>query len=198
MYSQSSGRLNQVDIDKKLVYSLSPKKIPSTRQFKYMKNFLNNKENVILKICLAVIIVNVVYLGVVLYNRYFENTPVYGGTYVEGVIGYPKTINPLYASSRDVDSDLSRLIYSRLFFYNNSGELVNDLVKDYKISDDKKEYEVTIKEDAKWHNGSPLTSDDIVFTFNLIQNENYNSPLRAEFSGISIEQIDSYKINLVN
>jgi len=197
LYAKSSGRLNQVDIDKKLVYSLSPKKIPNTRQFKYLNNFLNTKENIVLKICLAIIVINVVYLGVVLFNRYFESTPVYGGSYVEGVVGYPKSINPLYASSRDVDHDLSRLIYSRLFFYNNFGELTNDLVNDYKISDDKKEYEVSIREDVKWHDGSQLTSDDIIFTFNLIQNKDYNSPLRSELTGISIEKIDNFKIKFV-
>lgn len=197
LFSKTSGRLNQVDIDKKLVYSLSPRKIPSKTQFKYLNKFLNSKESAILKICLVVILLNIVYLGVVFYNNYLESVPVSGGTYVEGVVGYPKTINPLYASSRDIDNDLSRLIYSRLFAYNNFGELTEDLVLSYSISDDKKEYEITIKDEVRWHNGSSLTSDDIVFTYNLIRNEKYNSPLRVELSGISVEKIDDRTVKFI-
>lgn len=194
VFFKSSGRLNKIDINKKLVYSLSPRKIPSGRQFKYLNKFLNPRENLILKICLLIIAVNLVYLGFVAYNRYLENTPIPGGTYVEGVVGYPRTINPLYASSRDVDNDLSRLMYSSLFKYNEEGHLEADLVENYTISEDKKGYELLIKDNVNWHNEGTLTADDIIFTFNLIQNENYNSPLRNEFVGISIEKINDRSV----
>lgn len=197
LFSKSSGRLDQIDIDKKLVYSLSPRKIPNKNQFKYLKKFLNPKENLIIKICLLVIVINLAYLGVVFSAKYFDNVPVSGGAYIEGVVGYPKAINPLYASSRDIDNDLSRLIYSRLFNYNDKGQIVSDLTKDYSISEDKKEYTVVIKDNVYWHNGNNLNADDVVFTFNLIKNENYNSPLRQQFSGITIEKIDEKTVKFI-
>ncbi len=197
LFSKTSGRLNQIDIDKKLVYSLSPRKIPNSRQFKYLNKFLSPKESLVLKICLVIFLINAVYLGIIFFNRYFESVPVFGGTYIEGVVGYPKAINPLYASGRDVDNDLNRLIYSSLFAYSDSGELVFDLVDDYEIFADNKEYKITIKDGVKWHNGSILTSDDVIFTFNLIQNESYNSPLRSELSGINIEKVDERTIKFI-
>jgi len=97
LFSKSAGRFNQIDIDKKLVYSLSPRKIPSQKQLKYLPKFLNSKENLIIKICLIVLLVNLIYLGIVFFNKKVETIPVAGGTYIEAMVGYPKTINPLYA-----------------------------------------------------------------------------------------------------
>lgn len=49
--------------------------------------------------------------------------PSAGGQYVEGVVGYPKTDNPIYAVNKDIDNDLNRLIYSSLFRYGKDGRL---------------------------------------------------------------------------
>lgn len=198
LYSKTSGRLNQVDIDKKLVYSLSPKKIPSKRQFKYLNRFLSKRESIILKICLGLLIISSVYLGYAFFKNNFEKIPVSGGTYIEGVVGYPKTINPLFASSRDVDNDLARLIYSHLFAYDTFGKLKPDLVTEYKVSEDGLTYDFKIRENVKWHNESGcLSSDDVVFTFNLIQDERYGSPLRSKFTGIEIEKISNSEIRFI-
>ena len=197
LFSKTSGRLSQMDIDKKLVYSLSPRKIPSGRQLKYLPRFLNTRENRILKICAVIILANLIYLGFFLSGKYLKSVPVSGGLYTEAVIGYPKAINPLYAASRDVDNDLSRLIYSSLYHYDATGSLIADLATDYILSEDKKEYVITIKSGVKWHNGGELTADDVVFTFNLIQNENYRSPLRLELVGVNIEKIDDTTIKFV-
>ncbi len=197
LFSKTSGRLSQLDIDKKLVYSLSPRKIPSGRQLKYLPRFLNPREHKILKICAAIILVNLVYLGFFLSGKYLKSVPVSGGLYSEAIIGYPKLINPLYASSRDVDNDLSRLVYSSLYRYDATGKLSADLATDYILSEDKKEYVITIRTGAKWHNGGEVTADDIVFTFNLIQNESYRSPLRAELVGVNVEKIDEKTIKFI-
>jgi len=199
LFSKSAGRFNQIDIDKKLVYSLSPRKIPNKGQLKYLPKFLNSKENLIIKICLAILFINLIYLGINFFNKKVITVPVSGGTYVESIVGYPKVINPLYASSRDVDNDLSRLIYSSLFKYDANGRLIADLTDGYQILDEGKEYLIELKEGVFWHNGENLTSDDIVFTFNLIKDENYRSPLREEFLGVNIEKINdrTVKFNLV-
>lgn len=197
LFFKSSGKLDQLDINRKLVYSLSPRKIPNSKQLKYLKKYLNPRENLIIKICLLIIVVNTIYLGIIGFKRYIKTAPTSGGTYSEAMVGYPKNINPLYASSRDVDNDLSRLIYSSLFAYNDKSELTQDLVNNYQLSADGKEYLVTIKDGVSWHNGDKLTSDDIIFTVHLIQNEEYRSPLRNELSMITVEKIDNLTIKFV-
>ncbi len=184
----------QDDIDKKLVYSLSPRKIPSGRQFRHLPKFLKPKEYLAVKICLLLIIVNLVYLGIIFINRHLEYFPKAGGTYTEGLVGYPKTINPLYATNRDVDADLSRLIYSSLFVYDADGRLANDLADSYSIGAEGKEYTVKLKDNVFWHNGDRLTADDVIFTFELIKNPAYRSPLVPELTNINAEKIDDETI----
>lgn len=197
LFSKSAGRLKQVDIDKKLVYSLSPRKIPSRKQFKYLGRFLNPRENVILKICLILILASLVYVGFQAFTKYFVSAPEGGGSYAEALVGYPKSLNPLYSSSRDVDNDLSRLLYSSLYEYNAFQELKADLVESYEVSDEGKVYEIKLKPGVLFHDGFSLSADDVVFTFNLIKDSAYNSPLRPEFSGIEIEKLNDLSIKFI-
>lgn len=188
---------NQQEIDKKLVYTLSPRKIPTSEQIKHLGKFLNPRENLIIKICLLLILVNAIYLGVIFFKKNVQYLPLPGGDYTEGLVGYPKTINPLYALNRDVDSDLSYLVYSRLFNYNTDGRLVNDLADNVVISPDGKEYLVIIKSGVKWHNGAPLNTDDVLFTFNLMKDPAYNSSWRSSLAAVEAEKIDEKTIKFV-
>jgi len=185
------------NLDRKLVYSLSPKKIPNFKQLKYTKKVLGPKEKKILNILIFLIIGSLIFLGIRFYQKHLVISPDFGGEYVEGLIGSPKNINPLYNSARDVDSDISRLIYSSLFKRDGSGALVNDLVESYSVSENGLEYIIKVKENVKWHHGEGLNSDDIIFTFEAIKNPDYGSPLRSTFSGVSVSKIDEYSIKFV-
>lgn len=184
-------------MDRKLVYSLSPKKIPNFKQLKYVKKVLGSKEKKVLNVLVVLIIGVLIFLGIRFYKNHLVISPSFGGEYIEGLIGSPKNINPLYNSARDVDSDISRLIYSSLFKRDFSGNLINDLVDNYSVSENGLEYTIKIKENVKWHNGEGLTSDDIIFTFEAIKNPDYGSPLRSTFSGVSVSKIDEYSIKFI-
>lgn len=152
----------------------------------------------IINLCLLVIFINFFILGYNFYKNHVKLVPIAGGEYIEGLIGAPKYINPLYAIASDVDSDLSQLVFSSLFRRGQNGELVKDLVTDYTLSEDGKIYTLTIRDDGRWHNGEKVTTEDIVFTFNALSNLSYKSPLRSSFSGVSIAKVDekTVKFNL--
>ena len=188
-------KFSQLGVDQKLVYGLSPRKIPNSDQLKHLNKFLNPKEYLVIKICLLLILINVVYLGVGFFQKHLKYSPVSGGEYIEGVVGYPKTINPLYAVNRDVDSDLSSLIYSSLFKYNQDGVIVNDLAESVEINNNT-EYIIKIKSNAKWHNGEKVTVDDILFTIDAIKNVDYRSPLRSSFNNVTAEKVDEQTIKI--
>jgi len=191
---KSVGRV-QDEIDKKLVYSMSSSKIPSLKQAKYIKLYLSPKEGVVIKVCLAIIFFNLLFLGGRFYRNHLKVVPKIGGEYREGLVGSPKYINPLYASTNDVDSDLSQLVFSSLFKRDNEGKIMSDLAEDYKVSPDGKKYSLKIKSGAKWHNGNDLTVDDIIFTFGAIKDGEFNSSLRSSFGGVEIEKIDEENIS---
>lgn len=117
-----------------------------------------------------------------------------GGSYSEGIIGQPRFINPVLATS-DTDTALVRLVFSGLYKYNGGGHLVPDLADGMpQISDDQKTYTVHLRRDVKWHNDKPFTADDVVFTIKTLQDPAYNSPLRPEWMNTVVAKTDDYTI----
>ncbi|HEY4486432.1 MAG TPA: ABC transporter substrate-binding protein [Candidatus Paceibacterota bacterium] len=127
-------------------------------------------------------------------NNYFTvEVPAYGGSFSEGVIGAPRFINPALAIS-DADRDLTALIYSGLMRPTSNGELIPDLAKEYSVSEDGLVYTFHLKEDLVWHDGEPITADDIVFTIGKIQDPVLKSPKRASWEGVATEKVDDHTV----
>ncbi len=130
-----------------------------------------------------------------LYNlnqNMLEEVPVKGGSFTEGLIGSPRLINPLLATS-DTDRSLTSLLYSGLIRYEN-GDLIPDLASKYEISEDLLEYKFYIREDAIFHDGIKVTSDDVIFTILSAQNPDLKSQKRSNWEGILIEKINDQEI----
>lgn len=127
--------------------------------------------------------------NVALSNHYQTLKPVPGGIYNEGVLGHFTNANPIYATT-DVDATVSRLIFSGLLTYNSSGELMGDLASDYSVDGRGNVYTVHLKPNLKWQDGHPLTSADVVYTYQLIQNPDVKSPLQNSWQGIEISAPD--------
>jgi len=108
-----------------------------------------------------------------------------GGVYKEGILGQPININPVI-SNNSVDQKISKLLFSPLSLF----------IKNLTISPDGKEYGIEIKDNLKWSDGSPITSDDIIFTIKTIQNPNANSLLYETWDGVKIERVSLIKVNL--
>src|SRR3989344_3831646 len=89
--------------------------------------------------------------------------PARGGTLTEGVVGPVRFVNPLLALSRS-DKDLTTLVYSGLMRANPNGELIPDLAENYDISEDGTTYTFALRPNLTFHDGTPLTSADILFT----------------------------------
>lgn len=92
-----------------------------------------------------------------------------GGTYAEGMMGPIGTLNPLYASS-SAELSASRLIFSSLYNYDTSGHLQGDLAESMSIDSTQTTYTVKLRPDARWHDGTRLTANDVAFTVDLIKN----------------------------
>lgn len=185
---------NDDDLDHKLVYSLSPQKVPSIKQIRNARKVLTKKEKLIVNLLFLVIFIGLVFLVIRFCKNNLKVYPDFGGEYIEGMIGSPKNINPLYNSARDVDSDISRLVFSSLFKRDKDGGIVEDLASEYSVSENNLEYLVKIKDNVRWHHGDYLKADDIIFTFEAIENIEYGSPLRSSFVGVSIQKVDDFSV----
>lgn len=182
-------------LNEKLVFSLSKTKLPTVNQLKQLPNFLSSKEVVVIKTMISIFFISIVVLGTNFYLNHIKIVPAHTGEYIEGVVGSPQYINPLFSQVNDVDSDLVKLIFSSLLRYDNeTGELTPDLCEKYEISDDQKEYTFYLRDNIMWQDGEPLTIDDIIFTFELAKFKDVKSPLGASFNGVNIERIDDKTI----
>lgn len=129
-------------------------------------------------------------------RAYLIDVPMQGGTLVEGVVGSPRFINPVLAITR-ADNDLAALTYSGILKLSPEGELENDLAESLTISDDGRVYNIILRKDAYFHDGAPVTAEDVAFTIALIQKPGLKSPLRGNWSGVTVEVINPYELNLV-
>jgi len=119
--------------------------------------------------------------------------PARGGTISEGVIGTPRFINPLLAIS-DSDRDLTTLVYSGLLKPTPSGKLITDLASGHTISADGLVYTFKIRDDAEFHDGTPLLANDVAFTIGRALDSNLKSSRRANWEGVHVEVLDDRTI----
>jgi len=124
------------------------------------------------------------------------NTPGKGGTFREGVVGTARFINPALALTR-TDQDLTSLVYSGLMRIAEDGSLENDLAESVTISDDGLVYNVVLKPGLRFHDNSPLTTTDIEYTVELLQNAELKSPLAGHWNGVSTEIISPTEMNFI-
>lgn len=157
-------------------------------RFKSVRRFVFGWVALIL-VMISGLILQTVHLG----DYYLKLQPVAGGTYREGILGTFSTANPLYATS-DVDTAVSHLLFASLFHYDQHNKLVGDLASSYEVNATGTQYTVHLKPHLRWHDGQPLTSKDIAFTYHAIQNPDAQSPLKNSWQGITITATDSSTI----
>ncbi len=118
--------------------------------------------------------------------------------YTEGLISKNgiQSINPLFVDYNEADREVSRLIFSGLMKYDLERHAIVDDMAHLTISENKKDYIFVLRDGLKWHDGQPLTIDDVYFTFHdLIMSPAFsNDILRTNFAGVKVEKVDSKTI----
>src|SRR3989344_6106394 len=107
--------------------------IPPFIQWKEFPRVLSRKEKLVFVLLASVFLFSSFSLWRMFLNRFTTVVPASGGAIVEGVVGFPRFINPLYADTRDADRDLTELVFSGLFSYESTGNLVPDLAQNYQV-----------------------------------------------------------------
>jgi peptide/nickel transport system substrate-binding protein len=118
--------------------------------------------------------------------------------YVEGVAGTWQRVNPLYATTNDVDGDLSQLVFSGLVRVGPDGSISGDLADPPEVSADGKAYTFHIRKQAAWHDGAPVTSADVAFTIAQLEDPSFKGdPALAEaWNGVEVETPDAATVIL--
>jgi peptide/nickel transport system substrate-binding protein len=109
--------------------------------------------------------------------------PAAGGEYTEGTVGQPEYINPVTASS-ETDLDIVKMVYSN----------VPDIADAITPSADGKTWTVRLKANLHWADGEQLTSDDVIFTVDSIENPDAESPLAANWQGVTANRMSELEV----
>lgn len=102
-----------------------------------------------------------------------QSGPRYGGTFIVGCGTEPRHLNQNITTD-SATKLISNPIFSKLVGLKSDFSPTPDLAKSWTISDDGKTYTFDLHEGVMWHDGKPLTSEDIRFTFEQILFAHHN------------------------
>ena len=105
--------------------------------------------------------------------------------YREGIVGHPVSISPLTAKTQ-ADRDLVALIFSGLVRNGPDGTIVPDLAERWSVDADGRVWTFDLRTDARWHDGEPVTADDVVFTIQTMQDSAYTGPGATSWSEVEV------------
>jgi peptide/nickel transport system substrate-binding protein len=152
---------------------------------------------------LLIMILALVVIGILLLSQQPETVvqvsapePVTGGVYTEGLIGSLSRLNPVLDIHNLVDQDINRLLYNSLIRFDDRGLPQAELAESWGISIDARVYNFSLRTDALWHDGQPVTSADVIFTIDMIRGPDLPIPedIRAMWSEIEVIALDDYTL----
>ncbi|MEE9331225.1 MAG: peptide-binding protein [Methylophilaceae bacterium] len=103
-----------------------------------------------------------------------------GGTLINAMTGEPTGLI-FMVSGESASLDISSNIFNTLLTYNANLDLEGELAENWKVSSDQKSITFTLKPNLKWADGKPLTSDDVLFTWQLVTDEKTRSPYASDY-----------------
>lgn len=124
----------------------------------------------------------------------------YGGTAVFRIQTGP-TYFIVHGAADNVSRQVSIFLNDHLVRLNLNNEWEGFLAESWSISEDGLTYTFNLRQDAKWHDGVPITADDVIFTYELIMNEEACIPFREQqFIGgkpIRYEKVTDYQFKII-
>lgn len=109
--------------------------------------------------------------------------------HVEGVLGRPSSITPLTARTQ-ADRDLVALLFRGLVRLGPGSSVLPDLADRWTAGEAGATWTFHLREDARWHDGVPVTSADVIYTVHVLQDPGYSGPLAATWAQVDVTAID--------
>ena len=128
-----------------------------------------------------------------------ENKPQPGGTYVEAIVGSFQRLNPLLDTYNQADRDVDRLLFNGLIKFDAAGNPKPDLAESWGNTKDGLTYNFSIRDNILWHDGVPFNVDDIIFTIDLMRDDNSITPsdLKSFWKAVRLNRLDDYNLQFI-
>lgn len=113
-----------------------------------------------------------------------------GGTFTMNLRAEPSTLNPVTGTDLYL-TKIKEYIMDRLLIRDpETYEMIPSLAEKYDVSADGKTFTFTLRKGVKWHDGKPLTAEDVKFSYDVVFEPKYNAAhMRPYFEGIEKAEI---------
>lgn len=170
--------------------------LPLSKKAAQVVRSLSPGDTVIFTVLAVLMSIGAIFALTDLKDQIVEEVPAHGGALTEGVVGSPRFINPLLALS-DADRDLVELTFAGLMGVDERGNLIPELAESYTLSEDGTIYTFTLKEGLTFHDGKPITAEDVAFTVSKVQDPLIKSPKIANWLGVQTQVEDPRTISFI-
>jgi peptide/nickel transport system substrate-binding protein len=109
--------------------------------------------------------------------------------YREGVLGRPTYVSP-FAARTQADRDLVALVFSGLVARGPNGTLIPDLASRWTVDPTGRIWTFTIRPDAQWQDGTPVTAADVVYTVGVVNDPGYTGPGAGSWREVIASVVD--------
>jgi peptide/nickel transport system substrate-binding protein len=174
--------------------------MPMLREYKgKIVAFLNNNfsgKEIIFFVFLSIFS----FIGILLFlNSQMQKTwidrIVYKGSISEGIVGTPAHIHIAFGNEETTKS-LSNILFSPLAKQNEEGKLIYDLASNINYDASNTQYQITLKNNLKFQDNSPITTDDVIYTFDLISKSEFTKYYKNILANLTLNKIDNNNLVL--
>ena len=117
-----------------------------------------------------------------------------GGTLIIALLNEPSNLNPIYPSFSGLSPVTSQL-FTPLIAEKPNGKVRPALAESWTYSEDLASITYTIAKGAAWHDGKPVTAEDVVFTVEEVLSSDNDSPIAQKLSYVeSVEALNSRQV----
>jgi peptide/nickel transport system substrate-binding protein len=119
------------------------------------------------------------------YNKIYPSED--GGELISAMVGEPSGLIFMVAGE-SASAAIASNIFNSLLKYNANLDLEGELAEKWEISSDNKTITFTLKPNLKWADNKPLTSEDVLFTWQLVTDENTRSPYASDYQLVKMAE----------
>ncbi|WP_428024523.1 peptide-binding protein [Arcobacter sp.] len=132
----------------------------------------------------------------ILITFYILLNTTYASTLNLSISSSPIRLNPILAND-SASSDITGWLFNGLFKYDKNGKIAIDLASSYKFINPT-HLLINLKKNVLWHDGRKFTADDVIFTYEKINDPKVFTTIKSNFKEVkSVSKIDDYTVEVI-